>query len=85
MVAGKKFIVCGFISVISIESSESVLSTLLYPIISPFVRGGDDGFGSISGGNTAAITSADGCSGITLTGEYTIVAGGGGTIGNIFL
>ena len=50
---------------------------MLYPIISPFVRVGDFDFDNILGvgGNTAAMTSADGCGRICVGDDNNIFFG----------
>ena len=71
----------------SLESS-SLLSSLLCPIISPLVLGGDIDFDSILSveGNTAAITSADGFGNVCFGGDNNIFlgeCGGGGVEGGV--
>ena len=70
----------------SLESS-SLLSSLLYSIISPLVLGGDMDFDSILSveGNTAAITSADGFGSVCFGDDNNIFLGecGGGVGGGV--
>ena len=71
---GSNFIFGGF------TDSSSLLSSLLYPTMSPFDREGDDGFGSSDTTFFNFGVIVGGC--MTLVGEYIIVGGGvvGGTI-----